>query len=98
MVAYFKQFFASPVFEQDEDKTNRARVLNSLLVNIAIVLILHMAITPLFVVNKLGSSILVAIVPKVNKIKYDSVRNDFISRFHLLRRFVGAGFPPKTER
>ncbi|MFC1974962.1 ATP-binding protein [Chloroflexota bacterium] len=61
MVAYFKQFIASPVFEQDEDKTNQARVLNSLLVNIAIVLILHMAITPLFVVNKLESSILVTL-------------------------------------
>ena len=61
MVAYFKQFFASPVFEQDEDKTNRARVLNSLLVNIVIVMILHMVITPLFVVNKLGSSILVTL-------------------------------------
>ena len=62
MVEYLKQFFASPVFEQDVDRTNRARVLNSVLLSLVIILILTAAIDiPFFAVNKSGAAILIAL-------------------------------------
>ncbi len=62
MVHYLKQFLASPVFEQDEDKTNKARVLNSLLVSILIVLGVFVVIdVPFFAVRKLGVLVTIAL-------------------------------------
>lgn len=58
MVEYFRQFLASPVFEQDEEKTNRARVLHALLVSIIITIFLTAAIEiPYLAANKTGDLI-----------------------------------------
>ena len=91
MIEHFKQFLASPVFKEDEEKTNRARVLNSLLVSSTLVLVFILIIdVPFFVVKKLAATTMIALALALVLFVQFLVRQGQVQRASMI--FIGGGW------